>query len=78
MKKIISIFILYLHITLKHDYMEKTFTTLPNELITTDGIKLDHVIVYLMCKSHMNYETRKCYPSLTTLSKKCKIGSVKK
>ena len=56
--------------------MEKTFTTLPNELIATDGIKLDHVIVYLMCKSHMNNETRKCYPSLTTLSKKCKIGRV--
>ena len=61
----------------KYIFMEnKSYTTLPNELINTEGLKLDHVIVYLMCKSHMNTKTRQCYPSIATLAKKCKIGRV--
>ena len=34
------------------------FTTLPNNLIETDNIKLQHVLVYLMCKKYMNNQSR--------------------
>lgn len=50
------------------------FTTLPNNLIETDNIKLQHVLVYLMCKKYMNNQSRIAWPSITTLMNECGIG----
>jgi predicted transcriptional regulator len=50
------------------------FTTLPNNLIETENIKLQHVLVYLMCKKYMNHQSRMAWPSITTLMRECGIG----
>ena len=49
------------------------FVTLPNSMAENSAIKLDHVLVYLMCKKHMNNKTRDAFPSITTLYKLCRM-----
>lgn len=49
------------------------FTTLPNGLSKNENIKLVDILVYLMCKKHMNKDTRIAFPSQIRLSKECEI-----
>lgn len=53
------------------------FVTLPNSMADNSAIKLEHVLVYLMCKKFMNGETRDAFPSITTLSQHCKMRRTK-
>ena len=53
------------------------FTTLPNKVVENKELGLDDVTVYLMCKLHMNGETREAFPSYDTLKRECEMASNK-
>lgn len=50
------------------------FTTLPNQVVENKELGLDDVTVYLMCKLHMNGETREAFPSYDTLKRECEMA----
>lgn len=53
---------------------EGQFTTLPNKVVEDTKLGLDDVTVYLMCKLHMNGETREAFPSYDTLKRECEMA----
>lgn len=53
------------------------FATLPHKIVDNSILKLEHVLVYLMCKKYMNSKTRLSFPSITTLVRECGMGRSK-
>ena len=49
------------------------FTTLPKGLSKNEDINLVDILVYLMCKKHMNKDTRIAFPSQIKLAHECEI-----
>lgn len=58
-------------------FIMNNFATLPHEIVDNSILKLEHVLVYLMCKKYMNSQTRLSFPSITTLVKECGMGRSK-
>ena len=50
------------------------FTTLPNDICKNEKIGIAEVLVYLMCKQHINGITNECFPSYETLAKECECS----